>query len=246
MRRLILSDIHSNFDALEAVLANARDGFDEVVCCGDLVGYNAAPSEVIEWARECAHAIVRGNHDRACCGLGGIETFNRAARDSALWTQEALNRRDLEWLGLLPTGPLVFDDYMLAHGSPRDEDDYLIDGADVEPLGSALFRKMCFIGHTHMQTGWSWQRGGLQRLPSPSLSEDHRVIDLDPDYLYLVNPGSVGQPRDGDPRAAYAIWDSNARLLHLRRVKYDVKRAQARVMDAGLPESLAYRLALGR
>lgn len=246
MRRLILSDIHSNLDALQAVLRHAEGGYDEVVCCGDVVGYNASPVEVVAWARENCTAIVRGNHDRACCGLEDLEWFNPAARIAAVWTMNELGEADQHWLSTLPAGPLSFDGFQLCHGSPGGEDDYLVDGYEVEPLQDRLTRLVCFAGHTHIQTGWSWQRGGLQRLPRTELSQQERVIDLDPHYLYLVNPGSVGQPRDGDPRAAYAIWDDAEHLLYFRRARYNVRAAQMRIMDAGLPPSLADRLALGR
>ena len=246
MRRLIVSDIHGNCEALQGVLRHCEGAYDEVVCCGDLVGYNAAPAEVIAWARETVRMVVRGNHDRACCDGEGLEFFNPQARAAAIWTQEELGEQDRLWLQELPEGPLFGDEYELAHGSPEDEDDYLLDSGDVSPLDQVLERKLCFVGHTHVQTGWSWQRGGLQRLSTPSKSEDERVIDLDPDYLYLINPGSVGQPRDGDARAAYVLWDDESRLVHFRRAKYNVRAAQERIYDAGLPSFLAERLALGR
>ncbi|MBI5281814.1 MAG: metallophosphoesterase family protein [Candidatus Solibacter usitatus] len=246
MRRLILSDIHSNLEALETVLRHAEGGYDQVVCCGDVAGYNASPVEVAAWAREHAGVIVRGNHDRACGGIEDLEWFNPAARIAAIWSMNELGEDAQEWLRALPAGPLSFDTFQLCHGSPGGEDDYLADGHDVEPLKDLLTRRICFAGHTHIQTGWSWQRGGLQRLPRPAPSQEERVIDLDPDYLYLVNPGSVGQPRDGDPRAAYAIWDDAGHLLYFRRARYNVRAAQMRIMDAGLPPSLADRLALGR
>jgi len=246
VRRLILSDIHSNLEALTAVLHDADGEYDEVICCGDVVGYNASPSEVIEWARTRADYIVRGNHDRACSGNVEFEDLNEYARAASLWTQENLDPRDLIWLRHLPPGPVYGDWFELAHGSPSNEDDYLISSGDVEPLQHELTRPMCFVGHTHHQGGWSWQRGGLIPLSKPAPADAERVIDLDPDYLYLINPGSVGQPRDRDPRAAYAIWDSVERLLYFRRVKYDIRGAQSRIFEAGLPELLAERLALGR
>ncbi|MBL0161977.1 MAG: metallophosphoesterase family protein [Bryobacterales bacterium] len=245
MRRLIVSDIHSNLEALEAVLSQAEGSYDEVICCGDVVGYCACPAEVIDWARESVAAIVRGNHDIACCGGGGLHDFNPPARAAAIWTYEQLSEQDRDWLRRMPKGPMRFDHYELAHGSPEDENQYLVSTADVEWLDRAEMRRLCFVGHTHRQGGWSWQRGGIQRIPAPSPKEQERVMDLDPDYQYLINPGSVGQPRDGDPRAGYALWNSSANLLALRRVKYDVRLAQMRIADAGLPHHLAERLAAG-
>jgi diadenosine tetraphosphatase ApaH/serine/threonine PP2A family protein phosphatase len=246
VRRLILSDIHANLEALEAVLDDAQGNYDEVVCCGDLVGYNASPREAVEWARASGAVLVRGNHDRACAGLTDTADFNKPARHAALWTRAELSEEDLDWLRNLPAGPALRDEYEVSHGSPADEDEYLVTGAEVEPLERWIARPVCFAGHTHVQGGWSWQRGGLVPLSRPGPQETERVLDLDPHYLYLINPGSVGQPRDRDPRAAYAVWDSEERLLRFRRVKYDVRSAQSRILEAGLPELLAERLALGR
>jgi diadenosine tetraphosphatase ApaH/serine/threonine PP2A family protein phosphatase len=246
MRYLILTDIHGNIDALEAVLRDASGRYDEVVCCGDLVGYGACPVEVIEWVRQEATITVRGNHDRAVWEAGLKETFNYAARRAVEWCLETLTPADIEWLRQLPAGPVWPYDFGLAHGSPADEDEYLTLTQDVIGLDRHFQGNLLFFGHTHVQGGWIWQRGGVQRVPVPGPRETQRVIDVDPDYLYLVNPGSVGQPRDHDPRAGYAIWDSAQRLLTLRRVIYDIRTAQGRILSAGLPESLATRLATGR
>jgi len=242
----VLSDIHGNIDALEAVLRHAEGTYERVVCCGDLVGYGAAPAEVIAWARESAQVIVRGNHDVAAWSEAGLRGFNPAARAAIVATRELLDGEDLRWLQDLPIGPVCEEDYQVAHGSPADEHEYLVEGWEVEPLCAVLERKVCFVGHTHIQTGWSWQRGGLQRLPRPSLTEEQRTLDIDPGYLYLINPGSVGQPRDGDARAAYALWDPEDRLLSFRRVRYNVRAAQMRIMDGGFPPVLAERLGEGR
>lgn len=246
MRRLILSDIHANLEALEAVLNDAQGTYDEVLCCGDVVGYCASPVETIAWARENVKHIVRGNHDRGCAGGTDLAGFNVPARVATLWTRSQLRQEDLDWLDTLPVGPVFAEDFQLSHGSPADEDEYLLSSSLVEPMDQFLLRPMCFVGHTHMQGGWSWQRGGLVPLSRPSLTESERIVDLDPDYLYLINPGSVGQPRDRDPRAAYAVWDSEEHLLTFRRVRYDVRAAQSRILEAGLPELLAERLAAGR
>jgi diadenosine tetraphosphatase ApaH/serine/threonine PP2A family protein phosphatase len=246
VRRLILSDIHANLEALEAVLADAREDYQEVVCCGDVVGYNANPVEVIEWVRHHATYVVRGNHDKGCAGLTEMGDFNPPARDAALWTREQLEPQDLKWLRELPAGPVRGEGFEIAHGSPADEDEYLISSGSAEPMSQFMERPICFAGHTHVQGGWSWERGGLLPLSRPGMSETERVIDLDPEYLYLINPGSVGQPRDRDPRAGYAIWDDETRLLHFRRVRYDIREAQSRILEAGLPGILAERLASGR
>lgn len=246
MRRLILADIHSNLNALEAVLDDARGEFDEIVCCGDVAGYGANPNEVVEWARACCATIVRGNHDRACAANGNPADFNERAGAAVLWTREQLTALNREWLSGLPPGPLLFEDYELAHGSPLDEDEYLIVSYDISPLVNVIMRPVCFVGHTHVQFAWEWSRGGLRQLPNPGSVEREVVIDLTRDNMYLVNPGSVGQPRDHDPRAAYALWDGQERTMRLRRVRYDIGAAQSRILNAGLHPWLAERLSLGR
>ncbi|NWF83503.1 MAG: metallophosphoesterase family protein [Bryobacteraceae bacterium] len=245
MRRLILADLHSNLEALNAVLKDAADQYDEIVCCGDVAGYGGSPNEVIEWSRANCKTIVRGNHDRACGKDGNLLDFNERAGAAVIWTRDSLKAANCEWLSALPPGPLVFDDYELAHGSPLDEDEYLIVSYDVAPLSGVIMRPVCFVGHTHVQSAWEWNRGGLRQLPVPR-KERERVIELAPDRMYLINPGSVGQPRDHDPRAGYAIWDTAHRTLKLRRVEYDIKSAQERIRAAGLHPWLADRLAFGR
>jgi diadenosine tetraphosphatase ApaH/serine/threonine PP2A family protein phosphatase len=246
MRHLILTDIHGNIDALEAVLRDASGHYDEVVCCGDLVGYGASPAEVIEWVRQEAAFVVRGNHDRAVWEDGLKDTFNRAAHAAIEWCLKKLDPADIEWLRQLPTGPVWPYDFGLAHGSPLDEDEYLAFAEDVIGLERVFERRLLFFGHTHVQGGWIWEREGVQPAPAPGPRERQRVLQVHADIHHLINPGSVGQPRDHDPRAAYAVWDSESRLLTLRRVVYDIRSAQNRILAAGLPASLAMRLANGR
>lgn len=246
MRHLILTDIHGNIDALEAVLRDASDRYDDVVCCGDLVGYGASPIEVIEWVRQEATFIVRGNHDRAVWEEGLKETFNEAAQAAIEWCLKAIHPADIEWLRQLPSGPLWPYDFGLAHGSPLDEDEYLAFVEDVIGLERHFQRNLLFIGHTHLQGGWIWEREEVHPAPAPGPRESQRVLAVNDEFYYLINPGSVGQPRDHDPRAAYAVWDSQRRLLTLRRVAYDVRAAQQKILAAGLPASLAIRLANGR
>jgi diadenosine tetraphosphatase ApaH/serine/threonine PP2A family protein phosphatase len=246
MRRLILSDIHGNLEALEAVISDAQGRYDEVVCCGDIVDYGANPREAIAWVRASAARVVRGNHDRAAWEPAVRESFTPSAQIAAEWCARILSAQDLEWLRGLPAGPLWGDEFGLVHGSPADEDAYLESTTDVRDIDQFLERRLCFLGHTHVQGGWQWQPGGIRRMRGPLAGEPARVLDLDPDAFYLINPGSVGQPRDHDPRAAYAIWDAAERLLTYRRVAYDIESAQRRIVAAGLPPSLAARLAVGR
>jgi len=246
MRRLILSDIHGNLEALEAVMRDAQGLYDEVACCGDIVGYGASPREVIRWARTALTSVIRGNHDRAVWEPGVLDSFTPSARIAVAWCAQVLSAGDREWLRGLRAGPFWGDGFGLVHGSPDDEDAYLEYNMDVRGVDRLLRRSPCFLGHTHIQGGWKWHSGRMQQMPIPLPGEPERVVTLVADVLYLINPGSVGQPRDHDPRAAYAIWDDTGRLLTYRRVEYDIESAQRRIVDAGLPQSLATRLAVGR
>ena len=246
MRYLILSDIHANIQALEAVLGEAAGRYDSVAFCGDYIGYGANPHEVLEWARREVAMHVRGNHDKSVEELKATEGYNPLATAAILWSIEALTQAEHEWLRALPGGPVWTDGFGLCHGSPADEDEYLIGSEDLLDIELALERPVCFYGHTHKQDGWRGQRGHWRRLPVPALSESESLLEIDPESIYLINPGSVGQPRDRDPRAAYALWDSDARLLTFKRVIYDVRAAQQRILESGLPEELAARLELGR
>ncbi len=245
MRRLIISDIHGNIDALFAVLQDAHGLYDEIICCGDLVGYGASPGEVVDWVRDNAAACVRGNHDRVCCGLEDLEWFNPSARAAALWSQSALSESQRQWLAALPRGPLYFNDFEISHGAPFDEDEYLVHTQDVVGADRYLMRPICFVGHTHLQRGWVYHRGGLQTLSIPAAGEHDSIVELDPDALYIINPGSVGQPRDRNPHAAYALWDNRTNLLAYCRVPYDIASAQQRILATGLDPWLAERLAHG-
>ena len=240
MPDLILSDIHGNWEALKAVLAHARGCFGRILCLGDLVGYGADPNAVVEWARANVAAIVRGNHDRICIGLGPLDGYNPAARSSAIWTRAALTPESSEYLERLPPGPLRVDDFDLVHGSPLDEDEYLITLGDVAQIRSYLDTRLSFFGHTHLQGGFLVARGGVGWI------DPGRVLELEPDHLYLVNPGSVGQPRDGDPRGAFAIADLAHHAVEFWRVAYNIEAVQERMMKAGLAEALVLRLTFGR
>jgi diadenosine tetraphosphatase ApaH/serine/threonine PP2A family protein phosphatase len=255
MRLLLLSDIHANLEALEACMEAAPE-FDDVVNLGDVVGYNASPNEVCERVRAMGGTVVRGNHDRACAGLSDLSEFNLVAAMSARWTQTKLETEHTDWLRELPQGPLRPDGLAgveFVHGSPRDEDEYLltpqIAAADFSLSGH---RDVIFFGHTHLQGGFTY-RGGRPQYFTPIYGDGEGVIHsempLQRGERYLINPGSVGQPRDNDWRAAFALYESNGEspgMVTFFRVPYDVKQAQARVLAANLPERLATRLALGR
>ena len=251
MRVLLVSDIHSNLEALDACLA-AAPAYDVAVNLGDIVGYGASPNEVIERSRKLGKFFVRGNHDKAVCGLIDIRDFNPVAALASSWTRDQLTPENLEWLRSLPQGPTQIDglaDAQFVHGSPVDEDEYVVNVGDaVAPLlvSPAM---ITFFGHTHLQGSFV-------------LSDDHvdafhpayRTVGqiessefpLKKNLRYLVNPGSVGQPRDGDWRAGFAIFDSDARIVAFYRVPYNLKSAQDRILAADLPQRLATRLAAGR
>lgn len=246
MRYLIVSDIHGNREALEAVLDAAGGQYDKILCCGDLVGYGADPNAVTEWARANVAAVVRGNHDRACVGLEDLEWFNPVARLAAVWTERELTEENADYIRGLPRGPLGVDDFQLVHGSPLDEDEYLLDSADARQAFGYLLTPIAFFGHTHVQGGFGWRRGHIEPIGGPEPENGRQALDCDPDASYLLNPGSVGQPRDGDPRAAYVLYSPKERLVCYRRLAYDVRGAQEKIRRAGLPPVLADRLAVGR
>lgn len=246
MRYLILSDIHGNWEALEAVLRDARGEYDTVLCCGDLVGYGADPNRVIDWSRECVAHVVRGNHDKGCAGLDDLEWFNAVARAAATWTAASLTRENMQYLRSLPQGPLLIDSFQIVHGSPLDEDEYVVSPGDAAQTVPYTDRELSFFGHTHLQGGFAAYRNVVRRMERPGRDERERDQAVEPNVLYLANPGSVGQPRDGDPRAAYLIYETEDRLLRFRRVAYEVEAAQAKIVRAGLPPVLAARLASGQ
>jgi predicted phosphodiesterase len=245
VRYLILSDIHANWEALRAVLASAASGYDRIVCCGDLVGYGADPDAVVQWVRGNVSSVIRGNHDKACAGLEDLEWFNPLARLSALWTQTMVQPENIEYLRGLAQGPERVNGFQILHGSPLDEDEYVLSEQDVAQVAPYLDCSLSFFGHTHVQGAFLCHRNGVRRLITSDPAGGQEVLELENDANYLINPGSVGQPRDGDRRAAYAIYETGARLVSLCRAEYDVASAQKKILDAGLPELLALRLSAG-
>jgi predicted phosphodiesterase len=251
VRILLLSDIHANLEALEACLDTAP-AYDMVVNLGDVVGYGASPNQVIERSRELGEIFVRGNHDRAVAGLTDLKDFNPIAGLAALWTRQQLTPENMEWLQALPHGPIEIDalpDTQLVHGSPLDEDEYVVTLQDaVEPL---LFSSvhLTLFGHTHLQGAFSADgpRGDTTRPEYKTVGRSEAVeFRLRQGVRYLINPGSVGQPRDGDWRAAFALLDTETQILTYCRTPYNLKAAQDRILAADLPQRLATRLAAGR
>ncbi len=245
MRYLILSDIHANWEALQAVLEDARGACDSVLCCGDLVGYGADPNRVVEWARQNVAAVVRGNHDKASVGLDDLEWFNPVARSAALWTERSMSVENASYLRQLPKGPLRVGAFQILHGTPLDEDEYLMSALAASGLAEYLETSVSFFGHTHIQGAFVLEGYEVDWIEKPDPDSDRLSIGLEDDALYLINPGSVGQPRDNDPRAAYALYAPEERRVEFRRVSYALEIAQAKIRRAGLPDLLAERLTWG-
>ena len=247
MRYLVLSDIHGNLEALEACLADAAARkYDEVLVLGDVVGYGADPNAVIACVQDLnPKAMVRGNHDKIAIDLSEADDFNATARNAARWTYHALSPANRKWLAGLPAGPLDVDDLIeICHGSPFDEDAYIFDELDALRALRSASRPLCLFGHTHTPVTFYLTAGILTADQPRPMNE--AVLKIEDDVQYMLNPGSVGQPRDGDPRAAYAIVDTDARRVELLRLIYPIETAQAKIVAAGLPEVLARRLASGR
>src|SRR5438874_2835752 len=224
MRYLVLTDIHANLEALDACLADARArGYDQALVLGDLVGYGADPNAVIERVQAIAPAaIVRGNHDKVACGIEQAEGFTAVAKSAAHWTFETLSADNRAWLAALPAGPHIVDDLVeICHGSPFDEDAYIFDELDALRALRVAERPLCLFGHTHYPITFQLSVEAFDSTGPSALAETR--LDLRTGWKYLLNPGSVGQPRDGDPRAAYAIVDTAGSRVELIRLAYPVE-----------------------
>lgn len=249
MRVLLLSDLHANLQATEAVLADAaRTGWGRALVLGDLVGYGADPAAVIDIVRDLADAtVIRGNHDKVAAGLTDAADFNAIARHAAEWTAARLDADRAAYIRELPQGPAGIDGLgitaVICHGSPFDEDYYLFDADDAARAFDAADADLILYGHTHVQIAFREMTEGARRVVTPL---DADMIAAAGTTRSLVNPGSVGQPRDGDPRAAYGMLDTESGTLLLRRVVYDISEAQRRIRAAGLHPQLAERLSVGR
>lgn len=243
MRYAILSDIHSNLEALSVVLERTRSlGADATFCLGDIVGYNANPNECVEIVRSEGIRCILGNHDSRAAGMEEPDDFNTLAERAVLWTRSQLTAENSDFLKSLPR-ELRVDDIVLFHGSIQDTDRYILQKEDIVDNFRSLLAlpggpRIGFFGHTHMRIAFALA-GGVASLDYGD------VLTVYPDRHYLINPGSVGQPRDGDPRAAFALYDNQERTVSFHRVEYDVRSCQDKVIRAGLPPRLAERLAVG-
>jgi len=246
MKYLILSDIHSNKEALAAVLSFVRrKHWQKVVFLGDLVGYGANPNQTVDMLRALKPlAAIRGNHDKVCSGIENGELFNRIALEAAMWTRRKLTRSNLVWLKGLPQGPFVVDGtFAISHGTPIDEDAYIF--GEIEALN--VFRQtdfpLCFFGHSHFPVIFALSPDAITTILTVAPSFRFK---LEQGVRYLINPGSIGQPRDGNPLASFAIYDSDAHSVAIHRIPYRIIETQHKILKAGLPRPLADRLALGR
>lgn len=241
----IIADIHSNLAAFEAVLQDikTRGKIEQIWCLGDIVGYGPDPHQCIELIHQYNYLCVAGNHDWAAIGAIDTSDFNSAAAVAAHWTASQLTSEDKEFLRNLPLTQTA-DNFTLTHGSPRDPIwEYLTDTYSAEENLTYFHTSYCLIGHSHIPLLFEWpedrQSCGLYRL------YDDSTLELK-DKRLMFNPGSVGQPRDGDPRASYAIYNSENRTVHLFRLVYEINRTQSRMLECSLPQHLITRLSYGR
>ncbi len=247
MRFLILSDIHANSTALEAALAAADGRWESALCLGDVVDYGPDPNEVTERVKPLVSTIIRGNHDKAVAGLSDMEDFNPLAQLAAYWTRKQMRPDTMDYIAKLPQGPASAASLTLVHGSYHDEDEYVF--VPSQAMGGLLDSPtdVTLFGHTHHQGGFSYRAGHIgviQMRPEPGAN--FSAFRLERGTRYLMNPGSIGQPRDGDPRAAFAIADLDHQVIEFWRVPYDIPAVQARMRKADLPEGLVDRIAVGR
>jgi diadenosine tetraphosphatase ApaH/serine/threonine PP2A family protein phosphatase len=243
MRAIVVADVHANLDALDAVLgdAEALGPLDALWCLGDTVGYGAEPDACIERLRTYRHEAIAGNHDLAAIGAMSTADFNPHAAAAARWTAAHLNDESKAWLSGLPMVLTVAGEFTLVHGSLVDPVwEYLVFPEAALQHLRLQETPYGFVGHSHLPLAYAEGSEGDR-----SMLEHEAVLPLEA-TRFVANPGSVGQPRDGDPRAAYAIVDTDSRLVTFRRVEYDIAAAQRKIRDAGLPEVLAARLSLGR
>ena len=245
MRALVVSDLHANAEALSAVMKRVmRKKYEVVVCLGDFVGYGAQPNHVLDTMRTLRgrKVYIRGNHDRVAAGLDNADGFNNAAKTAALWTRDRLSAPNRRFLRDLTVGPVVHEDVMLCHGSPYDEDEYVFNVHHAAQVMALFNQPFILFGHTHLPAVFSID--DRQNVNGFAVRGD-ATVKLDARFRYLINPGSVGQPRDRIPHASFVIFDSEKRTVQFFRVEYDVKKTQTSILKAGLPDVLAHRLQFG-
>lgn len=245
MRALVVSDLHANAEALRVVFAKVRrKKFDSVFCLGDFVGYGAQPNQVLDTMRTLRgrKVYIRGNHDRVASGLDDANGFNQAAKAAALWTRDHLSPPNRRFLRDLNIGPVLHRGVLLCHGSPYDEDEYVFNVHHAAQVLSLFPAPIILYGHTHLPAVFSIDKD--LNVSGFAVRED-ATVRLDPSKRYLINPGSVGQPRDRNPNSSFIILDTEKHTVQFFRVEYDVVKTQTSILKAGLPEILASRLTYG-
>jgi predicted phosphodiesterase len=245
MKALVVSDLHANEAALRAVMNRVRrKKFDSVICLGDFVGYGAEPNQILDTMRTVRgrKLYIRGNHDRVASGISDANGFNHAAKAAALWTRDHLSARNRRFLFDLPTGPMDHKGVLLCHGSPYDEDEYVFNVHHAAQVLGLYQSPIILYGHTHLPVIFSIDAENNVR--GFSIRGD-ATVKLEPGHRYLINPGSVGQPRDRNPHASFAMLDSEKRTVQFFRVEYDLQKTQTSILKAGLPPILAQRLSSG-
>ena len=239
----LISDIHGSLEALEAVLAELKD-CENFLCLGDIVGYGPDPEACIDRVRELPGVVcVAGNHDLAVVGRFNVTWFNEAAREAVFWTQRQLSAEHISYLDSLPLRARAAE-AELVHGSLPNEMDYITTAWEAVSCFEAMAGDLCFVGHTHVAE-YYWQRDGSAVAEQEALWSGG-TVSLADGRRYIVNPGGVGQPRDGNCAASCGVYDTESRAVEVRRVAYAVERVQAKMREAKLPEYLANRLAKGR
>ncbi len=243
MKWAILGDIHGNLEALQAVL-KAIGEVDCYLVLGDIVGYGPDPNECCQIVRSLPNAkVIRGNHDMAAVGMLDTSWFNPYARAAIEWTAKELTSENYDWLRSLPER-LYEEDFEAVHGAPFDPLEYITSTFEAREAFRVMRKDLCFVGHSHVAEFYVQRAGEETCLQRPLRSGDE--ITLEEGKRYIVNPGGVGQPRDGDPRAAFAIFDTESRKIKLFRVGYEISLTQLKMQHAGLPEILWLRLSYGR
>jgi diadenosine tetraphosphatase ApaH/serine/threonine PP2A family protein phosphatase len=242
MRYGIVSDIHSNYEALKAVVQEIDAiGVDRLLCLGDIVGYGPNPNECCELLRERGCLAIAGNHDEAAVSNRGADLFNNVAREALVWTQGQLKPDNRTYLAGLPR-QRQFDGFDVVHGSPVQDFDYIIDVQDARAAFGSVAKHLTFVGHSHVaEVYYQDAAGGTYQ---QRLAHGGR-IEILPEYRYIINVGSVGQPRDRNPLASFGFYDDGARAVEIRRVPYDIEGVQERILRARLPRQLGERLAIG-
>ncbi len=241
MRCCIFSDIHSNLEAFEAVISCcAKANIDRYFCAGDIVGYAASPKECIKIVQDLNGVIIAGNHDWASVGEFDIGYFNHNAKNAIIWTRDRLDVQEQYFLKSLK---LTYEcnEFTIVHGTLDNPNEfkYMLDARSARKTFDLMSGNLCFIAHTHIPGIFVQDKGSISYLETSN-------INISADSKYIINVGSVGQPRDRDSRAAYCIYDTDSNSIEIKRVAYDIRKAQVKIIDAGLPLFLATRLTLGR